>query len=93
MINKILSTFIRALIAVATLGLLVAMFFIGLVALWYLLIIGSVVWLCRSVYVWWQRKNGREPTVSSVRIFTENIRNRTETYQQGKQGRIIDQED
>ncbi len=72
--------------AIVALGLLVALFAIGLVVLWYLLIIIAVVWAARRIYYFF--KGSPPPSVSQQ--YTQYSSRYREQFDRKPKGRIID---
>lgn len=73
--------------AIVALGLLVALFAIGLVVLWYVLIIGTVIWATRRLYYFFK---GKQPPTMSQQYTMYSSRYEEQFKRKPRQGRIID---
>lgn len=88
MLENLLTVVVRFIIAVVFIGLAIALFFIGIIALWYLLLIGTVLWIARRIYRAWQTRHSGPIRAGDVEIIIHE-----ETHQKtSRSGRIIDHE-
>jgi 1,4-dihydroxy-2-naphthoate octaprenyltransferase len=85
MIQRLIKNLFFILIAITFLGLFVVLFSIGLVALWYLLIIGLIIWAIRHIYYFFK---GEKPP-SIVEQYSYYSSSKTENNKK-KRGRVID---
>ena len=92
MMTKILQLLFFAFIAIVTLGLAIVLFSVGLVALWYLLIIALIIWAVRRLYYF--IKGEKPPTIAS-QYYYYNSRYTQQPNPKGekKRGRVIDYDD
>lgn len=77
--------------AIVALGLLLALFAVGLVVLWYFLIIIAAVWLGRRIYYFFKGT----PPPSMTAQYTQYTSRYREQFNQrtGRKGRVIDADD
>ncbi len=89
MLNKIFSFLLFIFITILTLGLVVVLFYVGLIALWYLLIIALIIWAVRRLYYFLK---GEQPPKIIDQYFAYYNRS---SQQPGKpkRGRVIDYDD
>jgi hypothetical protein len=86
MLQNLVNTVIRLSLAVLGLALIVALFFIGIIALWYFLLVGTALWILRSLYLAWQRRKQGPIQADGVEIIVHEER----PVQRPPSGRIID---
>jgi TM2 domain-containing membrane protein YozV len=80
MLENLLTILTRLILGVVAIGLAIGLFFIGIIALWYFLLIGTAVWLFRRLFLFWK---GRQPEI----ITAESTDYRSKS---SHSGRIID---
>lgn len=78
--RNLISLLISVFFAIVALGLLVALFAIGLVVLWYFLIIVAVIWAARTIYYFFKGT----PPPSVVQRYDRKFQQKT------SKGRIIE---
>lgn len=88
MLKNILSLALSVFVAIVVLGLLVVLFSIGLVALWYLLLIAALVWAIRWLY--YLIKGQKPPKV--MQQYDYYYARYTDKSKKPRQGRTIDHE-
>lgn len=88
MLQDLVQLFVRLFIGVVALGLAIALFLIGIVALWYFLLIGLGLWLARRFYLLWKFRNTGPIQAEGVEII---IHEETRT-KSPRPGRVIEHE-
>ena len=83
MLQDLFSSVFKVLLGVFVIGLAIAIFLIGIVALWYFMLIGMVVWFVRSLYLAWKPKPVVEVIVQDEQ---------RPSSKQARPGRVIDHE-
>ncbi len=92
MLRNIISIVVSLFFAVVALGLLVALFAIGLVVLWYVLIIGLGIWVIRRLYYFFKGK--QPPSITEqYTVYTTRYREQFNRRSGQQGGRVIDQDD
>lgn len=86
MLQNLVNTVIRLSLAVLGLALIVALFFIGIIALWYFLLVGTALWIIRSLYLAWKRPQQGPIQTGGVEIIVHEEK----SDQRPSSGRIID---
>ena len=86
MIRSLFSIIVSVFMAIVALGLLVALFAIGLVVLWYFLIIIAVVWAARKVYYFFKGT----PPPSMTQQYTQYSSRYREQFEKKSKGRVIE---
>jgi hypothetical protein len=89
MLENLLTKIIRLALTLAVIGLAIALFFIGIIVFWYLLLIGTVLWVFRRLYLAWQTRNSGPIQAEGVEII---IHDESSTQTPPPRGRVIDHE-
>jgi hypothetical protein len=89
MLENLLTKIIRIALSLAVIGLAIALFFIGIIVFWYLLLIGTVIWVIRRLYLAWQTRNSGPIQAEGVEII---VHEESSSKTRARPGRIIDHE-
>jgi hypothetical protein len=89
MLQDLISSLFKLFTAVVILGLAVALFFIGIIALWYFLIIGLAIWIVRKLYRAFQNRHSGPVQAGDVEVIVHEEPTRPS---KPRPGRVIEHE-
>jgi hypothetical protein len=90
MLQNLLNSLIKFIFAIIGIGLAIAIFLIGIVALWYFMLIGLVIFLVRSLYLSFKAPKSGPVEAGGVEVIIhEEQRSKPK---QTRPGRVIDHE-
>lgn len=90
MLQNLFNSLIKFIFAIVGIGLAIAIFLIGIVALWYFMLIGIAIWLVRSLYLSFKTRDTGPVQADGVEVILHEEERRNS--RQARPGRVIDHE-
>ena len=90
MLQNLLNSLFKFFFSILAIGLAIAIFLIGIVALWYFILIGMGIWIIRSFYLSFKTRKSAPVEAGGVEVILhEDLKTRPK---QSRPGRVIEHE-